>query len=170
MKQHGKKTGSGIELQTIRLSPLTLARGAATELVGRVRQAVNVVQAVRSSVKSVAVSAAPMQLTLKQQAISEAAVVKVPMGLSDVAVLGGLQVSNINNTVTVRMNVDTFFIDRLAQRMPGTLMSNATCRFSTELRVVLRETIDGSVGNLAENSSPSSARRYRKLLPRPLVE
>jgi hypothetical protein len=166
MTQQKKNPHSTQALQTIRLSPLTLARGAATELAGRVRQAVNVVQAVRSSVKSVAVSAQPMQMEVKQQAISEAAVVKLPMGLNEVAVLGGLQVSNIDNTVTVRMNVDTFLIDRFAARMPGTLVSNATCRFSTELRVELRETIDGAAVNLTDNAR-ASVRRARKLLPSP---
>lgn len=145
MKRQRKSPPPTTELNTIGVAPLALARGAATTLVRRVRRAVEVVQAVRSSVKSVAVTAEPVRVDVGRQVLNESAVVTLPIGLNDVALLGGVQVLNSNNMLTLTMNIDAYLIDRLVRHPPGQLVAQATARFNTQVQVKLHDTIESAV-------------------------
>lgn len=144
MKARTRQTRPATELNTIAVAPLAMARGAATTLVRRVQRAVEVVQAVRSSVKSVSLVAEPVRIDMQPQALNQAAVVCVPVGLNEVALKGGMQVHSVDNKMTLSMNFDAYLVDRHALRMTGKLWSQASCRFNTQLQVTLHETIEST--------------------------
>ncbi|MBK6638330.1 MAG: hypothetical protein IPG34_12085 [Rhodocyclaceae bacterium] len=134
----GKRT----ELNTVRVAPLSMARSAVARAVDRVRQAVDVVQAVRSAVKSVDVHSEPVEVDYTRKVISSSAVRIVPAGNLDIGILGGLQLHNDDNTVTLALKFDAYLIDRSAAAPRGNLFAEASCRMNSQVRVVLRETID----------------------------
>lgn len=130
------------ELKTVRVAPLTLARSAVAVAVAHVRNAVDVVQAMRSAVKSVDFHSQPVEFDYTPKPINAAAVRIVPAGRQDIGILGGLQMLTDNNTVTLALKFDAYLIDRRVPVPSGSLMAEASCRVNSQMRVVLRDTID----------------------------
>lgn len=135
----------GRELNVVKLAPLTVARGAARQAVQRVQRAVDLMQSLRSAVKSVAFVSEPVRMEMQPQVLNPAAVRLLPpsplMGMQEVAVAGGLQMRHEDNTLTLSLKLDTYLLaPRVVSR--GQMISAASVRFNSELRVVLRETID----------------------------
>lgn len=131
------------DLHVVKVAPLTLARGAAVQAVQNVRWAIGVVQTMRSAVKSVALISEPVQMETRRQVLNPAAVRVLPVGMQEVAVAGGLQMKSVDNTLTLSLKLDTYL---LAPRLftGGQMVAEASARFNSELRVVLRETIDAT--------------------------
>lgn len=130
------------DLKTIDVAPLAFARSAAASAIRRVRDVVGVVQSVRSAVKSVDFQADPVHVEYTPKAINASAVRIVSVGMQDVGILGGLQMSNDHHTVTFALKFDAYLLDRHLPAPAGSLVAAASCRVNSRVRVVLRETID----------------------------
>jgi len=135
----------GLKLNTIPVSPLALAKGYASSFAARVRETVELAQLVASTIKSVDVVSDQVHVNLAPENLDGRSMVRLPVGQQTVGLRGDVNVERSGQEYLLTLKLDAFVLDRIAGQKNGALVSQAAFRFNTQVKVVMRDTIEVEV-------------------------
>ncbi len=158
-----RKSTQARALNTLQVSPLTLARETIGTALQQVRQTVALAQQLAASIRSVELVHDEMRLTTVPEVIDGRDLLRLPAGDQDIGLRADLSLARQGNSLLLGLRMDAHLLERLEQvhvagNPLGTLIAQASCRLHTQVRVVLAETIDAEP--LA--TEPATRRRLKR--------
>jgi hypothetical protein len=143
-----RKSTQARALNTLQVSPLTLARETVGTALLQVRQTMALAQQLAASIRSVELVSDDVRISYQPAVIDSRGLLRVPVGDQDIGLRADLSLARQGNSMLLGLRLDAHLlerldqIERLAGNPLGTLIAQASCHLHTKVRVVLAETIE----------------------------